>query len=503
MKAKRTNDNHFETNQSIYVLSCEVGGLRDKLKADWDGQRFSHMRVQILKATHTKFAEEELKKHLEGRAPEDLAIKTPYMCAGSALGCLRENYPYWCGWTDLVSQRELKTLKVYYVWCLSKGNGTCHQENSMWMTDAQKATQKTTRNALATKVQALVNASGFGPPGAPLVATDPSASAVARRTRSTGVGSPMTPAQKALIPMPLETAGASVNDNANDAAGPKIEVAQDGRLDEYPVLLPKGGVTLTRVVMDKSTWPSETLGNVQIQRMTRLTVQTALVPTAGQFTLNFLICDGGESINDQRRKCDTVSMHMAFRVQQSLANTAEGLVDSARKWFTHYGTQTQARPSWEAVITSLAETTIPEWVWQHEAAIVKAQIGRSQPEQSELLMQDFAKSTVKAKMFVDKFGSFHMSIGVPRDCVLDSDDIADVPIVFRYYTDTHACAAVCTSFVANAEVLDFEENWDVLNPATWKEMTVSQLWHHVVFMQAHFQLEWHAAQSVDDVIRRE
>ena len=72
----------------------------------------------------------------------------------------------------------------------------------------------------------------------------------------------MTPAQKALIPKPLETAGASVNDNASDAAGPKIQVAQDGRLDDYPVLLPKGGVTLTRVVMDKSTWPSKTLGNV-------------------------------------------------------------------------------------------------------------------------------------------------------------------------------------------------------------------------------------------------
>ena len=510
-KAKRTNDIHFETNQSIYVLSCEVGGLRDKLKADWDGQRLSHMRVQILKASHTKFAEEELKKHLEGRAPEDLAIKTPCMCAGSALGCLRENCPYWCDWSHLVNQSTLKTLKMYYAWCLSKGDGTCHQKDSVWMTDAQKATQKTTRNALATKVQALVNASGFGPPGAPVVATDPSASAVARRTRSTAAGSvvapqPMTPAQKALIPMPLETAGASVNDDANDAAGPKFEVAQDGRLDDYPVLLPKGGVTLTRVVMEKATWPSETLGNVKIQRMTGLTMQTAAVPTAGQFTLKFLICDGGESVEDQRRKCDTVSMHMAFRVQQSLSNTSEDLADSARKWFNHYGTQTQTRPSWEAVITSLAEITIPEWVWQHEAAMGRAQLGRSQPvspEQSALLMQDFAKGTVEAKMFVDKFGAFHMSIGVPKDCVLDSGDIADVPIVFRYYTDTHACAAVCTSFAANAEVLEFEENWNVLNPATWKGMTVSQLWHHVVFMQAHFQLEWHAAQSVDEVIQRE
>ena len=124
--------------------------------------------------------------------------------------------------------------------------------------------------------------------------------------------------------------------------------------------------------------------------------------------MTFLICDGGEAIQDQRRKCDTVSMHMAFRVQQSLAATAEGLANSARKWFAHYGTQTQTRPSWEAVITSLTETNIPEWVWQHEAAIVRAQIGRSQPvspEQSALLMQDFAKNTVEAKMFVDKFGA--------------------------------------------------------------------------------------------------
>ena len=180
-------------------------------------------------------------------------------------------------------------------------------------------------------------------------------------------------------------------------------------------------------------------------------------------------------------------MHMAFRVQQSLAATAEGLANSARKWFAHYGTQTQTRPSWEAVITSLTETNIPEWAWQHEAAIVRAQLGRSQPvspEQSALLMQDFAKNTVEAKMFVDKFGEFHMSIGVPHDCV-EGDGIADVPIVFRYYTDTHACAAVCTSFVANAEVLEFAESWNVLNPATWKGMTAHQLWKHKEFLQAH------------------
>ena len=180
----------------------------------------------------------------------------------------------------------------------------------------------------------------------------------------------------------------------------------------------------------------------------RLTVQTAAaaVPTAGQFTWRCLVCYGGEIIDDQRRKCDMISMRMAFRVQQSLSNTAEDLAESAPKWYRHHGTQTQTRPSWEAVITSLTESTIPEWVWQHEAAIVKAQLGRGQPvspEQSALLMQDFAKGTVEAKMYVDKFGAFHMSLGVPMDCVLDSGDIADVPIVFRYYTDTHARVLQC------------------------------------------------------------
>ena len=113
--------------------------------------------------------------------------------------------------------------------------------------------------------------------------------------------------------------------------------------------------------------------------------------------------------------------------------------------------------------------------------LVKTQLSRGQPvslEQSALLMQDFAQGTVEglAKMYVDKFGAFHMPLGVPMDCVLGLDSghggIADVPIVLRYYTDTHACVAVRTSFPTSTNVLNFEESRDVLNPADWNGKVV-------------------------------
>ena len=146
----------------------------------------------------------------------------------------------------------------------------------------------------------------------------------------------------------------------------KIEVAQDGRLSSFPVLLPENGVVLTHNPMEQAQWPSLHLGNVQIQKMTALTVRTAKVTTAGEYGWEFYIVDGGEQIDDQLRKCDTVSMHMAFRVQGTLAETATALEASARTWFQYYGSQSEMRPSWAAVITALRETEIPEWVWNHE-----------------------------------------------------------------------------------------------------------------------------------------
>ena len=103
--------------------------------------------------------------------------------------------------------------------------------------------------------------------------------------------------------------------------------------------------------------------------------------------------------------------------------------------------------------------------------MVKTQLSRSQPvspDQSALLMQDFARGAVEAKIYADKHGYFHMSFGVPSDCITETGDIADVPVVFRYYTETHACAAVCRSFSTSMHTVNFTEDWDVFNAGDWK-----------------------------------
>ena len=117
------------------------------------------------------------------------------------------------------------------------------------------------------------------------------------------------------------------------------------------------------------------------------------------------------------------------------------------------------------------------------------------PDQSGMLLQGFARGVVEAKIFVDKHGAFHMSLGVPLDCILNNETVKNVPIVFRNYTETHACAAVCRSFTTSTGTLEFKESWDVLDASTWQGMTVDQLMPHIPYMQGHFQVEWHAAQS--------
>ena len=137
---------------------------------------------------------------------------------------------------------------------------------------------------------------------------------------------------------------------------------------------------------------------------------------------------------------------------------------------------------------------------------MKAQLSRGQPvspDQSAMLMQDFARGVVEAKMFEGKHGSFHISLGVPSDCITNDNSVKDMPIVFRYYTETHACAAVCRSFSTGTTTTVFHEDWRVLNKATWQGMAVGQLLPHIPFMQGHFQVEWHAAQTVSEVLQRD
>ena len=106
---------HYDDKQFMYHVVA--GGHRDKLKADWDGQRFEHMRVaKLISATHTKKAEAQLVEFFTGKLP-DKAI--PCMCQGSALGSLRDTCPYDHSWSDKIAEAELKNLKMYYAWCVA------------------------------------------------------------------------------------------------------------------------------------------------------------------------------------------------------------------------------------------------------------------------------------------------------------------------------------------------------------------------------------------------
>lgn len=150
-KVKAPNDVHYNVDQSVYYL--KAGGLHDKLKADWDGQRFTHLRqAGMINASHTQKAEEQLKNLLKGKAPAHLKIKIPCMCAGSKLGCLREDCPYWCDWVKEINQAQLKSCKMYYAWCIAKGNGTHFQANSEWMTDEDKKSYKAGKAALTKMI---------------------------------------------------------------------------------------------------------------------------------------------------------------------------------------------------------------------------------------------------------------------------------------------------------------------------------------------------------------
>jgi hypothetical protein len=163
LKEKLSNDMHFDSKQLMYHVA--VGGVKDKLKADWDGQRFEHLRVaKFLNASHTKKAEKQLVEMLAGKLPDG---ETPCMCAGSQLGCLRDTCPYNHSWVGMLTEAQMKRAKLYYAWCLAKADGTTHQQNVDWMTEAEAKTQKSRRLALTKKVVKLLRDAGFGPHAAP------------------------------------------------------------------------------------------------------------------------------------------------------------------------------------------------------------------------------------------------------------------------------------------------------------------------------------------------
>ena len=143
---------------------------------------------------------------------------------------------------------------MYYAWCIAKGNGTHFQANSEWMTDEDKKSYKAGKAALTKIISRLKAESGFGPPGAPMSPTDPSMAGRTRsRARVAGVAvgpvKPMTQAKRDSLPAPIPKGAGGGEDE-------KVEVAQDGRLETFPVLLPKNNVVLAHEPMEPAQWPS-------------------------------------------------------------------------------------------------------------------------------------------------------------------------------------------------------------------------------------------------------
>ena len=101
----------------------------------------------------------------------------------------------------------------------------------------------------------------------------------------------MTAAEKKVVEKCVPKGGSFHNDMALMSACPKVEAASDGRLSEYPELLPGGIVQLELEELDAVDWPSTHLGVVGIQHMYRVSMKTKHVPTIGSFGLECLVCD--------------------------------------------------------------------------------------------------------------------------------------------------------------------------------------------------------------------
>ena len=293
-----------------FMYHVVAGGNRDKLKADRDRQRFEHMRVaKLVSATHTKNAEAQLVEFLKGKLPDKII---PCMCQGSALGCLRDTCPYDHTWSTKITEPELKALKMYYAWCVAKADGTMFEYNVTWMTLEEAKTQRTKKLALTIKVTKLLRDSGYGPHNAPAEPVDPSAVRSRTRSKTRGVAGGRTAdvrqlasEERAALIRPTRGAS-SFNEQATLAACDKVEVAEEGRLQGCPDLLPNKNVSLIWKSLTSADWPSQTLGNVQVQSMSSLTLETHDVPTLGKYGFNFFIIDA-DSMEASTSKCSCAS----------------------------------------------------------------------------------------------------------------------------------------------------------------------------------------------------
>jgi hypothetical protein len=407
-----------------------VGGFTDLIAADTGQQTMNYCRIgnRVLRRAHATEAERALIHKLRGKLPDGAV---PCMCDGTFVGCLRNSSPrltceFHHGWREThLSLAEAKGLKMYYAWCMAKGDGLWGEQNAEWLTDADKESKAKTQEALKCKVLATMRASGFGAAG-PSRVRDPSASAPGPSTRT------------------RSRAGTAQQEATQYD---KVEVAEQGRISDSPTLLPSG--LIRAVIKPTLKHRNETvMGVTRIHKKSDFTV--VLNTEMGEaFNMCFTVCDSGEQLESgEWRKCEILAEAASGRVTRGADFVRDSKETAARKWFSHNGLK-DSSPTWQHVCAALTERDVPEVVWQCQAPVVLSILCRDQPispEQNAMLLLPHAANYVECKLYHDADDEFHMALGIPTSCVAQDSTLKDVPIVFKYYTPTHACAAVCDPF---------------------------------------------------------
>ena len=97
----------------------------------------------------------------------------------------------------------------------------------------------------------------------------------------------------------------------------------------------------------------------------------------------------------------------------------------------------------------------------------------------------------------------HMAVAVPGKCVNEDSTLKDVPVVFKYYTLTHARAAVCDSVSWHGQVTEFDESWDTVQHSEWRGLRMHALLAMVPEMQRTIAVDFYAAKTIDQVLSQQ
>ena len=120
-----------------------------------------------------------------------------------------------------------------------------------------------------------------------------------------------------------------------------------------------------------------------------------------------------------------------------------------------------------------------------------------------MLLLPHAANYVECKLYHDANDEFHMALGIPTSCVAQDSTLKDVPIVFKYYTPTHACAAVCDSFSHWGQQSIYNEDWVEINDATWQGMRMHAFLAVSRELQRSIAVDFYAAKTIDEILSQQ